>query len=252
MEFDAIVVGGGPAGLSAALVLGRCRRRVLVCDAGHPRNEASGGVHGFFTRDCEKPEELRRIGREQLAPYAVEFRSVGVKSISRDGRGFEVKLAKGGKVRGRKVLIATGVRDVVPDIPGFREMFGKSVHHCPYCDGWEWRDQPVGVYARRQKGFGLALSLRTAWTGDVAIFSDGGAGLSSVQRAELKRFDIAVYESRVLRLEGKDGMLARVVLADGSSVERRAIFLNTGFTQQCGLAKDLGCIFTDKGVVKTG
>ncbi len=248
--YDAIIVGGGPAGLSAALVLGRCRRRVLVCDAGHPRNEPSGGVHGYFTRDCIQPAELLRIGREQLEPYGVVFRRTTVTEIAPYNGGFRICLEGGEELECRKVLIATGVRDRLPDIEGLKEMFGKSVHHCPYCDGWEWRDQPVAVYAPRQSGFGMSLALRTTWTDDVALLTDGPSRLSRDQRDELRRFDIALREERVARLEGSDGVLERVVFRKGEPLERRAIFLNTGFDQQCNLGRGLGCLFTPKGVLQ--
>lgn len=250
MQYDAIIVGGGPAGLSAALVLGRCRRRVLVCDAGHPRNEVSGGVHGYFTRDCIHPSELLRIGREQLKPYGVELRQAVVKEIQCADEGFKVCLEDGTELRCRKLLLATGVRDRLPDIDGLKEMFGKSVHHCPYCDGWEWRDQPMAVYARRNTGFGMALALRTTWTDDVALVTDGPSRLKPAQRAELQRFKIVVREQRVARFEGRDGMLERIVFVKGDPLPRRAVFLNTGFEQGCDLSKGLGCAFTPKGVLQ--
>ena len=250
MQYDAIIVGGGPAGLSAALVLGRCRRRVLVCDAGHPRNEPSEGVHGYFTRDCMHPAELLRIGREQLHPYGVEFRAGVVTEVEPEPGGFRICLEDGTELHSRKVLLATGVRDRLPEIDGLREMFGKSVHHCPYCDGWEWRDQPIAVYARRQTGFGMSLALRTTWTEDVALLTDGPSRLSREQRGELRRFNITIREQRVVRLEGDDGMLRRIVFEKGEPLERRALFLNTGFEQQSPIAKTLGCVFTPKGVLQ--
>lgn len=247
MQYDAIIVGGGPAGLSAALVLGRCRRKVLVCDSGHPRNERSGGVHGYFTRDCIDPGEMLRIGREQLAPYGVEFRHCVVADVVRDGDAFRVCLEEGVELSARRVLIATGVRDKLPEIPGFDEMFGKSVHHCPYCDGWEWRDHPVAVYARRNTGFGMALALRTTWNEDVALLTDGPAELKREQREELRRFNVIVRQERIERLEGDDGMLQRVVFKKGEPLPRSAIFVNTGFNQRCDIAGNLGCLLNSKG-----
>jgi thioredoxin reductase len=135
--FDVIIVGAGPAGLSAALVLGRCRRRVLVCDSGEPRNAASHGLHGFITRDGIKPKEFLRIGREELTQYeTVELRDATVVAASREDDGFEVTLAGGERIASRKLLLATGVVDELPELEGLDQFYGRSVFHCPYCDGW--------------------------------------------------------------------------------------------------------------------
>ncbi len=250
-NYDVIVVGGGPAGLSAALVLGRSCRSVLVCDAGEPRNERSRGLHGYLTRDGILPADFLSIGREQLAPYGVDFIPEGVSHVARDADGFTVTLASGARHSSRKLLLATGVRDHVPDIPGFAEMFGRSIHHCPYCDGWEWRGKAMAAYGKRSAAFGLALSLKT-WSHDVMLLTGGPGLLSAAQRQELQRFDISVRERRIARLEGTDHMLERVVFDNGESIARDAIFLNTGAQQQCTIAAGLGCVLTHKGVVKTG
>src|SRR4028118_2335641 len=143
-RYDVVVVGGGSAGLGAALVLGRSRRRTLVLDAGEPRNAPSSGVHGFFSRDGILPKELLRIGREQLEPYpSVEMRSARATGASGENGDFEVTLNDRALVRSRKLLLATGVVDELPDKPGFKELWGRGVYHCPYCHGWEVRDRPL-------------------------------------------------------------------------------------------------------------
>ncbi|MBV8819162.1 MAG: NAD(P)/FAD-dependent oxidoreductase [Acidobacteriaceae bacterium] len=248
--YDAIIIGGGPAGLSAALMLGRCRRRILVCDSGRYRNAYSHGVHGFFTRDCTPPSELLQIGREQLAPYGVEYRGIEVTSACVHEVGFHVTLKDGSEHLARKLLVATGVRDRVPELEGMEQFYGRSVHHCPYCDGWEWRDQPLAVYGQKIHGYALALSLKN-WSEDVALLTDGPAGLNARQREELKQFDILVYRAKIARLEGTDGKLERVVFANGESLARSAMFFSTGQDQHCDVAKNLGCIFSTKGVVET-
>src|SRR4051794_34923890 len=146
---DVIVVGAGPAGLSAALILGRCRRRVLVCDTGRPRNAASHAMHGFLSRDGMAPLEFLTIARDQLRRYdTVELWDIEVTAAEcREGR-FHVTLANGTTLEARKLQIATGVADNVPDLPGFHELYGRSVFHCPYCDGWEVRDGGLAVYGR--------------------------------------------------------------------------------------------------------
>src|SRR5687768_12786339 len=185
--WDVVIVGGGPAGLSAALVLGRCRRRVLLCDSGRPRNYVSHELHGFLTRDCSEPAQLRRIGREQLQRYrTVEVRDVLVKDAAPHVQGFEVELQSGQRVGCRKLLLASGVRDDLPEVAGFDELYGKTAFHCPYCDGWEWRDQAVAVFGRGEKGKALALEL-LGWSRDIVLFSDGEEILSEDAQDELTR-----------------------------------------------------------------
>lgn len=249
---DVVIVGGGPAGLSAALILGRCSRRVLVCDDGHPRNEASHAMHGFLSRDGMAPSEFLRVAREQLRPYeTVELRHVTVTDARCEEGGFVTTLQDGESIRSRKLLIATGVRDNVPAIDGLRELYGRSVFHCPYCDGWEVRGQPLAVYGREEKGYGLALEL-TAWSRDILLCTGGPAGLDAGQRARLERNGITVREDRVQRVEGRDGVLERIVFDHGPPAARRALFFTTGQDQQSALATRLGCEFNDKGTVRTG
>ena len=175
--YDAIIVGGGPAGLNAALILGRCRRRVLLCDEGKPRNRVSRGVNGFITREGVKPHEMRRIAREELRDYpSVEIRDGAVVDdvTFLEGTGFEIALEDGTKHCTRKLLLATGVDDTLPDIPGFAELYGHGVYNCPYCDGWEERDRPLAIYGREDKGKTFALQM-TVWTqGPRALYGRSG------------------------------------------------------------------------------
>jgi thioredoxin reductase len=251
--YDVIIVGAGPAGLSAALILGRCRRRVLVCDSGRPRNAASLAMHGFLTRDGVNPHEFLRLSREQLRQYeTVAIRNCEVTAATcRTDARFEVTIENEERLTGRKLLIATGVLDNLPGIPGFAELYGASVFHCPYCDGWEVRDEPLAVYGRGERGLGLSLEL-TGWSRDVVLCSDGPAEIDEAGRARLRRCGIEVREERVLRLDGEDGRLTRVVFDAGEPLVRRALFFTTGQTQQSALAISLGCEFNDKGTVRTG
>ena len=201
--YDVLIVGAGPAGLNAALMLGRCRRRVLVCDTGRPRNAASRALHGYLSRDGTPPSELLAIGRQELEKYeTVEFRHVEVVQATwhAEEKQFEAELASGDRVRSRKLLIATGVADNVPDVEGIDELYGKSVFHCPYCDGWEVRDQPLAIYGRGERGHGLALEL-TAWSRDLVLCSNGPCELDDAQRERLARNGIAVREEAIARLE---------------------------------------------------
>jgi thioredoxin reductase len=251
--YDVVIVGAGPAGLSAALILGRCRRSVLVCDNGHPRNAASQAMHGYLTRDGMPPFEFLKVSREQIQQYStVVFRDVTVASAEcrSDGR-FHATLENGEIVQARKLLIATGVRDNVPQVEGMQERYGKSVFHCPYCDGWEVRDQPLAVYGRGDKGYGLSLEL-TAWTRDILLCTDGPPEMDADQHERLSRNGVRVREERVRRLEGPGGALERIVFDEGPAEERRALFFTTGQYQHSPLAIQLGCEFNEKGTVRTG
>jgi thioredoxin reductase len=248
--YDVIIVGGGPAGLSAAVVLGRCRRRVLVCDTGKPRNATSHGMHCYLTRDGIVPGEFLRLGREELDRYGVECRAEEVRDAGAQEGGFFVALAGGERLRSKMLLVATGVCDHIPAIEGIEALYGRSVFHCPYCDGWEMRDQPLAVYGRGHRGAALACSLRN-WSRDLVLCSDGPARLPAEDAGRLKRQRIPVRAEKIARLEGTDGVLERIVFQQGEPLARRALFFSTGQRQHSSLPERLGCKFNLKGTVRT-
>ncbi len=249
---DVLIVGGGPAGLSAALVLGRCRRRVVVLDAGRPRNAASHALHGFLGRDGVPPLELLAAAREQLRPYPVELVQAEVRAARRrdEGGGFEVELSDGSRRAGRRLLLATGLRDHLPDVDGFAPLYGRSVHHCPFCDGWEARDQPLAAWARAEDAVEFALLLST-WSRDVLVLTHGEA-LAAKDAERLARAGLAARTDPVARLEGRDGQLERVVFARGDVVARRRLFFHLGCEPTSDLAQQLGCDCSDDAGVHTG
>jgi thioredoxin reductase len=251
--WDVVIAGAGPAGLSAALTLGRCRRRVLVCDLGTPRNWASKRMHGYLSRDGIGTREFRRVCRTQLRPYRdVVFHQGEVTSARRGADGtFQVTIQKRRAVRCRKLLIATGVFDVLPSVPGIERFFGKTVFQCPYCDGWEMRDQPVAVYGRRMRGFEMARAM-SAWSDDVVLCSDGPSRLRREARAHLARNGIRLIEDRIERLDGRAGILRAVVFRGGQVLARKALFFDTRSREQSRLAQSLGCQFNRDGGVKCG
>jgi thioredoxin reductase len=248
--YDVVIVGGGPAGLSAALVLGRCRRTVLLVDSGTPRNARSRALHGYLTRDGVPPLDLLRLGRAELEPYGTEWADSTVEDIQPAAEGFVISIASRAAVRTRMVLIASGVRDTVPDIPGVGDCYGVSVHHCPYCDGWEVRDKTIAVIGAGAAAAALSLSLKT-WSDRVVICSHGPARLSRRHRQQLAVHQIDVHQDRIERIDHASGHVRHVVLAGGDRVPCEAIFFTSGQSPQCELAQKLGCETGKFGVVKT-
>lgn len=247
---DVIIVGGGPAGLSAALVLARARRSVVVIDNGKQRNRRALEMHGYLTRDCIAPSEFLDLARRDVGQYPARLISgEAVRATRVDGGGFEVELAGGEALRSRKLLLATGVVDLLPKLPGFDELYGSSVHHCPYCDGWEHRDQRLAAYGKGKAGLGLAIALRT-WSEDVVACTDGEA-LSAEEAARARRCGITVRAEPVSGLSGEGGRLREVRFESGPALARDALFFNTGQVQRSPLAKLLNCEFRDDGGVVT-
>jgi thioredoxin reductase len=248
--YDVVVVGGGPAGLSAALMLGRCRRRVLICDVGEPRNRRSRALHGYLTRDGIAPPEFNDLGRRELPEYGIEFRRVGVTGAELNDDHYRVAMADGGHEQARFLLIATGVIDDLPGIAGFDECYGRSIFHCPYCDGWECRDRRLAAFGRGSTAEGLALSMRT-WSRDVVLCTNGTRPSRRV-RERLAHNEISVRTEPIVRLDHQDGALARIHFESGDSLERDALFFTTGQHPQSDLAIKLGCALTRRGTVETG
>ena len=252
MSWDCIIVGGGPAGLSAALILGRARRRVLVLDAGTPRNHCSVSMHGYLTRDGIAPAAFLRAAREELEPYrSVELRDAEVIDAEAAATGFRVRPADGNWLEATTLLLATGVVDDIPSIDGIGRFYGRTVHHCPYCDGWEHRERPIAVYGCNDVAAKYALAM-LAWSRDVVFCTNGYPGVTPELGAELAAHGIPVYPQKIVRLEGDGDRLARIVLDDDCVLERTALFFCTGQRQRSGLAAKLGCRFTEAGAVATG
>ena len=248
--FDVVVVGGGPAGLSAALMLGRCRRRVLVLDLGKPRNRRSHALHGYLTRDGIAPAQFTEIGRAELEPYGIEQRAIGVTGAVLEDDHYRVSLADGTEERARYLLIATGVIDDLPAIPGFDDCYGRSIFHCPYCDGWERRDRALAAFGRGADVAGLALGLKT-WSADVVVCTHG-AKLARATRERLDRNGVRVRTEPIARVEHADGAMTQLVFASGDPLTRDALFFSTDQHPQSSLAIALGCALNRRGTVRTG
>lgn len=248
-----VIVGGGPAGLSAGLLLGRCGREVLICDNEQYRNRYSQSMHGFLSRDGIHPAELRKIAREQMQSYpSVTIEKINILQARRSPQGFQLLSDDQVTIETRMLLLATGLRDRWPEIEGAKEMYGKSIFHCPYCDAWEVRNQPLAVLANGDKRAGdLALELKV-WSQDIVIFTDGPSEISSNYKERLSKHQIPIYEEKILSLEGTKGLLESIVLETGEKIARKALFFNTHSPQRSDLANQLGCEFDENGGVIVG
>ncbi|MFI6299936.1 NAD(P)/FAD-dependent oxidoreductase [Nonomuraea sp. NPDC050790] len=235
--YDVVIAGGGPAGLAAALTLGRAHRRVLLLDTGQGRNAPAEAVHNFLTRDGTPPAELRALARRELSAYAsVELRDETVTDVR---PGFLVGLSGGDRVTARRLLLATGLADDLPGPPGVEELWGRSAFHCPYCHGFEVTGLPVAVVGAAPSRVRLALQLSRF--ADVALCT-GGEPLDPAARAKLTGCGVAVREERIVRLEASGGRLARIVFEDGPPLPRRAVFVvNVPRRPDGDLAARLGC-----------
>ncbi len=242
--YDVVIIGGGPSGLAAALNLGRSRKRVLLLDSGPRRNAAAEQVHGFVTQDGTPPPEFRRIGRRQLEPYtSVEARDEPVEAIHGERGAFQVRLPTGA-VEARRILLCTGMIDELPDIDGYRELWGKSIFQCPYCHGWEVRDRKLGFLAPSPEALDFAVFLRN-WSNDVIALTDGRFAIPPEMRTLLEAGGVRVEERRIARLSAKEGFLDRIEFADGDPMPLEVLFARppqrqVALVQSLGLALDAG------------
>jgi thioredoxin reductase len=245
--YDVAIIGGGAAGLSAALVLGRARRRVAVIDAGTPRNAPAAHMQGFISRDGTPPAELLRAARAEVGRYGVQIIEDRVVEAT---AGFELRLAAGRTLNARRVLLATGAVDELPDVIGARERWGRDFLHCPYCHGWEVRDQPVGVLATGAGSAAHAQLLRQ-WTDDVVLFAHEHA-VTADERATLDARGISVVDGVVERLVVDDDRLRAIRLADGRQIPRAALFIRPALRAHSNSpAVSLGCDLLADGLVWT-
>ncbi|WP_344528535.1 NAD(P)/FAD-dependent oxidoreductase [Streptomyces albiaxialis] len=250
-RYDVVVIGGGAGGLNAALVLARARRRVAVVDAGEPRNAPAARMQGFLSRDGMPPAALLEVGRSEVAAYGVDLIDGSVDEVLQEPRegggpgGFSVGLAGGAVLRGRHVLLATGLRDELPGLPGVREQWGKDVLFCPYCHGYELRDRPIGVLGTHPGAVGHALLLRQ-WSADIVLFAHT-LEPSEDERARLAARGVRVEEGEVKRLAVEDGTVRGVELADGRVVPREAAFVFPRMVPRDGMLAGLGCARDEMG-----
>ncbi|AQQ51880.1 NAD(P)/FAD-dependent oxidoreductase [Planococcus lenghuensis] len=251
MIYDCAIIGGGPAGLNAALVLGRSRRNVVLFDGDNGRNLVTREAHGFLTRDGIKPEELKRIASEEIDKYdsvnQVKKRVAAIKRIS--DTDYELITEDGEVFHSIKLLLATGLQEELPDVPKIWDFYGKSLYSCPYCDGWEVRDQPLAVIADKSV-FTVAKKLYT-WSRDIVICTNGEGDISEEDRTRLAEKEIRIIEQPIADLQGADGQLEKIVFADGTSIDRRYGFITPYMKPASNFGEQLGCEVNAHGGIVT-
>ncbi|MCM3271104.1 NAD(P)/FAD-dependent oxidoreductase [Paenibacillus elgii] len=248
-KVDVVIIGGGPAGLSAGLMLGRARKQTIVIDEGRPRNAVTREAHGFLTRDGISPGEFRRIAKEQLRVYpSVSQAEDTVVSITGEDGYFLLETATGMKIASKKLLFAVGMKDRKLGIPGLAEVYGKSAFVCPYCDGWELRDEPLVVISR-----GAALMhfapLLSGWTKRFVVCTNGPDELSEAERDDLRDHHIPLFDTPIRAILSSEGMVNHVVLEDGTEIPCTGIFFKSELVPGTDLPQSLGCRISDTGVI---
>lgn len=249
-SYDVIIIGGSYAGLAGAMSLGRSARKVLVIDAGEPCNRFTPHSHNFITHDGRPPAQIADDARNQVLKYpTVTFLKGMATGVTRQGHGFEVQTHDGARATARKLLFATGLNDLMPDMPGFAACWGKSVVHCPYCHGYEFKGMRTGILANGAAAVDYARLVRNL-TADLTLFTNGAADLTPEQREKMASHHIAVIETPVSMLEHQAGSIRFVVLNDGSRVAVSALYTRPVFKQHCDLPLQLGCELLDNNLLK--
>lgn len=247
LYLDVIIIGGGAAGLNAALVLGRARRKVLVIDEEMPRNRVTRESHGFLSRDGISPSEFRRISREQILNYpSVSFESDVVNAVTGSDGDFRVAVESGTVFSSRKVLFATGMKDVLPAVDGLEEVYGTSAFVCPFCDGWELRDRKVCVIATNEMVFHLVKVL-SGWTKNITLLTNGLEMVTDEQLVELERHSIQVTKDKIKKIESVQGMVNKIIFQTDADIECEGIFFTPNLVQGTSIPASLGIKMTDDG-----
>ena len=249
-NFDVIIVGGSYSGLAAAMALGRALRKVLIIDSGKPCNRQTPYSHNFLTQDGKTPKEIAALAKQQVLMYkSVAFLSDWATSGSKTGNGFQIQTSAGGIFTASKLIFATGIKDAMPNIKGFAECWGISVLHCPYCHGYEIRNETTGILGNGEYGFEFA-KLISNWTTDLTLFTNQASSLTNEQTAKIKRHHIKVVEKEIEKFEHINGQLENLIFKDGSKTKVKAVYTRLLFEQHCSIPEQLGCELTEDGYIK--
>ena len=249
--YDVIIVGGSYSGLSAGMALGRALRRVLIIDGGKPCNRQTPHSHNFITQDGKTPAEIAALARQQVERYhTVSFFNGMATSGAGNENGFEIQTSSGETFRAKKLIFASGIIDIIPDIEGYAECWGISVLHCPYCHGYEVRNARTGILGDGEYGFEFS-KLISNWTKDLTLFTNGTSKLSAEQTEKLEKHEIKIVEKKIEKLENINGIIQNVIFTDGTTFPVQVLYANSFFRQHCNIPESLGCEMTDQGYIKT-
>lgn len=251
MILDCAVIGGGPAGLNAALVLGRSRRKTILFDDNKPRNAVTSESHGFITRDGIHPQEFKRVAQEELSRYPdVRIEKQRVHRINKENTLFQVETENGEVYSAKKIILATGFKEVLPDISRVKEFYGKSLFSCPFCDGWELRDRSLAVIADDKKAFHMAKMVSN-WTDDLIVFTNGSKILSLEEQELLKSKGISINEKKIAAFIGEEGMLEKIQFEDETAVLREGGFIASEWKQAASFDSSLEYTLNEQGGIAT-
>jgi thioredoxin reductase len=248
MLYDCAIIGGGPAGSNAALVLGRARRNVVLFDNDNPRNAVTQESHGFITRDGIKPKEFREIAYKEIAKYpSVMIQKKEVTSVTKNNQLFELVTSDKELYHSKNIIISSGLKDVLPEIENISDFYGKSLFNCPYCDGWELRDRPlVVIIDDHVQGFHFIQTIYN-WSKDLVVCTNGRKFQNPEQKRLIHNKGIKIMENKIRNFAGKDGQMEKIIFENGESVDRKGGFVLPQLIQSSNFAKQLGCEYNSLG-----
>ncbi|NVJ46194.1 MAG: NAD(P)/FAD-dependent oxidoreductase [Cytophagia bacterium] len=250
-RYDVIIIGGSYSGLSAAMALGRSRRNVLVIDAGNPCNKSTPYSHNFLTQDGVPPQVISNIAKDQVLAYpTIQWQDGRVCNILGNNEAFETAMDGGKKVMARKVILATGLKDVLPEIAGFKECWGKTIIHCPYCHGYEFRDQKTGIFVAASQAFEM-VKLISNWTNDLKVFLSDNEKLSEEHRHVILGKGVQIISQPIHEAVHQDGILSHLTMADNSTEQIKALYARVPTEQKISFLNKMGCTMTESGHIET-
>lgn len=249
-NFDVVIIGGSYSGLAAGMALGRSLRKVLIIDSGKPCNIQTPHSHNFLTQDGKTPHEIASLAKQQVQMYpTINFFNGLAINGEKSENGYKIETQSGETFNAKKLIFATGIKDVMANLEGYTECWGISVLHCPYCHGYEVRNQRTGILANGENGFEFS-NLISHWTNDLTLFTDGISTLTGEQTTQMESRHIKIVEKEIRKLEHADGMVQNIVFKDGTTSYIKALYARSTFTQHCIIPKTLGCELTDEGYIK--